>query len=68
MIKNRTSKPTATGVFRYPPMGFYDGDEEADGIPCTCTVDCPTACKGEADSSRCRCLACAASYYDAIEW
>ena len=41
---------------------YADGDES---VPCTCTDDCPSDCKGESDR-RCRgkCKACHMRYMD----
>jgi hypothetical protein len=50
--------PTATGVLKYPPDGYYEGE------PCTCTEKCLQDCNGTV----CECSACWSAYCDAMEW
>jgi len=50
-----SAQPTAKGIEKYPPDGFYDGE------PCTCTEQCGEfGCTGQA----CSCKACNAGYQD----
>jgi len=52
-------KPTAEGLRRYPPDGYYHAPDgffvEPVSDPCTCDEHCAIPCEGEND---CECPAC----------
>lgn len=50
-----TAEPTAEGVKRHPPDGYFRTDFFGEPVsePCTCTADCPEWCEGD-----CGCEAC----------
>lgn len=56
-----TPKPTAEGIRRYPPDGYYvvPAPESIDLLsvrdPCTCDEHCADPCMG---ATSCECLAC----------